>query len=58
MYKKFMGKFEITKEKGRAIVSQTLFFDTEEEIHDFIKNNDVRIEVIFKLVKLDPSKYL
>ena len=60
MYKKFMLKCEIFNLYTFEWESETLFFDTEEEMINFIKNGDevwkpdaIRVECAFKLEKID-----
>ena len=60
MYKNFMLKCQIFNLYTFEWESQNIFFDTEKEMLDFIKNGDevwkpdaIRVECAFKLEKID-----
>lgn len=60
MYKNFMLKCQIFNLYTFEWESRNVFFDTEKEMLDFIKNGDevwkpdaIRVECAFKLEKID-----
>ena len=55
MYKEYMLRCDIWNQLDDVWENDTLFFDTEKEMREYIKSQDkmIKIEAIFKLERIE-----